>query len=363
MLADEQVELRGDVLGLGGGMQDHRIGLGGEQRGVVVLALQEAVAVVAAHVLENGVAPDDDRGVAGDDQCPVTHLVGVGDQVVGRGRLQDGRQDGRLGHGQLAQVGDAEVALGGGRDAVALVAVEVEVQVGGDDRLLALVARELLRQPDRLDDLLDLPIDCAGRRRQKALPDELLGDRRGASGATRDRVTEGRQDGRGVEARVGPERLVFGAGRGVEDDVRDLGELEDAPVLGSEGGQLDCAGPVVEHRLLAEVEALEEGLGILEVLAVRRVDFHRANERDEAQDEERPKQEEREDDGDPAPGATASAMCAGSIAPTAFAPGEAGLHSGSQDSIGRRAGTPPHPAGGLDEQVRLGVTMKEQVAR
>ncbi|HEX7612708.1 MAG TPA: hypothetical protein VF371_08025, partial [Candidatus Limnocylindrales bacterium] len=94
-----------------------------------------------------------------------------------------------------------------------------------------------------------------------------------------------------------------------------------------------------------------------------RVDFYRANERDEAQDEECPEQEERKNDGDPAPGATASAMCAGSIAPAAFMPGEAGLHSGSQDSIARRAGTPPHPAGVLDEQVFVGVTMKEQVAR
>ena len=81
-----------------------------------------------------------------------------------------------MGNRQLAQIPDAEVALGGGGDAVALVPVEVQVEVVGDDRLLAFLTGELLRELDRLDDLLDLAVDRAGGRRQKALFDELLSD-------------------------------------------------------------------------------------------------------------------------------------------------------------------------------------------
>jgi hypothetical protein len=71
-------------------------------------------------------------------------------------------------------------------------------------------------------------------------------------GAAGDGVAEGRQDGGGVEAGVGPERLVLGARRRVEDDVGDLRELEDAAVLGAERRQLDRAGAVVQDRLLVK---------------------------------------------------------------------------------------------------------------
>jgi hypothetical protein len=130
-----------------------------------------------------------------------------------------GGEDHGLGDRQLAQIRDAEVALGGGGDAVALVAVEVQVQVVGDDRLLAFLTRELLGELDRLDDLLDLAVDRAGGRRQKALFDELLGDGGGASRASGDGVSERRQDRRGIEAGVGPEGLVLCRRGRVEDDV------------------------------------------------------------------------------------------------------------------------------------------------
>ena len=188
LLADEQVEVRGDVLRVGRGMKDNGIGFGHEQGGIVVLALQKTVTVVTAHVFQNGVASDHDRGVVGYDQRPVFHLIGIGDQVVRRGRLQDRGQDGGLSRCQFAQVGYAEVALGGRGNSVALVAVEVEIQIGGDNRLFALFTGELLSQPDRLDDFLDLPIDSRGCWWQEPLPDELLGNRRGATGATRDGV-------------------------------------------------------------------------------------------------------------------------------------------------------------------------------
>ena len=53
---------------------------------------------------------------------------------------------------------DPEVASDRRLHAVALVAVVVLVEVGGDDRLLALLAREVLGHPDRLDDLLELAL-------------------------------------------------------------------------------------------------------------------------------------------------------------------------------------------------------------
>ena len=134
-------------------------------------------------------------------------------------------------------------------------------------------------------------------------------------------------------------------------------------MFGTESGQLDRAGAVVQNRLLAEIEGFEQGFGVVEVLAIGRVDFDRADERDETQDEECREQEYRKNGGDPAAGTTALAMCAGSIASTAFASGETGLHRCSQDSIRWRSGHSSRPAGVLDEPVRLNVTMKEQVAR
>ena len=102
-----------------------------------------------------------------------------------RRRLRDRGEDGVLGEGQLVER-LAEVALGRGLHAVALVAVEVLVEVGGDDRLLARLARERLGQPDRLDDLARLALvgrALERRGRQQPGPDELLGDGRGAARA------------------------------------------------------------------------------------------------------------------------------------------------------------------------------------
>ena len=78
----------------------------------------------------------------------------------------------------------AEVPERRGLHAVALVAVEVLVEVGRHDRLLAGLARERLGQPDRLDDLADLSVvDGAGESvgAQEPRANELLRDRRGAA--------------------------------------------------------------------------------------------------------------------------------------------------------------------------------------
>ena len=102
------------------------------------------------HQVEDVVAALDDLGVLRHDELEVRALLAFGDVVqadlvgiahevvLGRG-LGDRGEDRVLGQGQLVE-GLAEVALGRGLHAVALVAVEVLVQVGGDDLLLARLA-------------------------------------------------------------------------------------------------------------------------------------------------------------------------------------------------------------------------------
>ena len=120
-------------------------------------------------------------------------------EVVVRGRLRQPGEDRRLGRGELEQVVDAEVGLRRRLHAVGLVAVVVLVQVVGDDLLLAGLARVGLRQADRLDDLLDLPLErpvriLDERRVEQPLADELLGDRRRAAAAAAEAVEPGRDD-------------------------------------------------------------------------------------------------------------------------------------------------------------------------
>ena len=304
LLADDQVELRGDHPRLGGGMEHDRFGLGLQYVRVAVLAPQQAVEVVDSHVLQDCVAALHDGLIGWHDEAAVVLLCGVRDQVVCRWRLEDGGQNRGLGNRQCAEIRDAEVALRGGGDPVALVAVEVEVQIGGDDRLLAGVAGEFLRQPDRLDDLLDLAIDGAGRRRQhvRHASNQLLRDSGCATRRAGQGIAQRRQDRGRIEAGVRPERLVFGAGGRVENDVRNLRKGKDAAILRPKGRQLVLPRPVVQHRLLVEVDILEEGLRILQVLAVRGIHPDGAREGDHAQGEEHAQDEEGQYGGDASTG-------------------------------------------------------------
>ena len=127
---------------------------------------------------------------------------------------------------------------------------------------LPAIARVGLGQADRLDDLLELPLDLAVRVLdevlvEQALADELLGDRRGAAAAAAEAVEAGRDDRQRVEARVLPERLVLDRGLGVDDDRRDVLEGDDLAARLAEPGQLDLARPVVDDRLLLERELVE----------------------------------------------------------------------------------------------------------
>ena len=77
LLPHQQVELGRNVCRAICRVEDHRLRLRQQESCVVVLALQQAVAVVLAHVFQDAVAPDHYRLVGGDDPCSVIPLVGV----------------------------------------------------------------------------------------------------------------------------------------------------------------------------------------------------------------------------------------------------------------------------------------------
>jgi len=83
-----------------------------------------------------------------------------------------------------------------------------------------------------------------------------------------------------------------------ENQVRDLLKCQNAPVLGSVGGQLNSPRPVVEDRLLVEWVALEQLSGVSEVAAVRGIDIHGTDECDRAQKRHAPEKNHREDHGE-----------------------------------------------------------------
>ena len=286
------------------------VGLRGQDHGVLLRSSDLGVGdrpglarlredAVPLHGLEDQVAADDDGRAVGHDEdrlaLGVGLLVRVLDEVVRGGGLRNGREDCRLRQGELAEVGDAEIALGGRSHAVALVAVEVLVEVVVHDLLLALVAgRQLLGQPDGLDDLLDLPlVGRAGQHvvRQEAGPDELLGDRGGAAGPARQAVDAGLEDGDRIEAGVLPEGVVLDAGGGIDQDRRQVAVLDERALLLAEPRQLHLAGRVVDDRLLVELDVVEQRLGVGETLAVDGVAADGHDKADEPDQKEGPEEQ------------------------------------------------------------------------
>ena len=303
-MANLEHELGGQPVGRGGRRKHHRLLLRRVVVGRRVLARGEDAARL--HQLQDVVSALDDRRIGWHDQVrlPVGPglLHGVLDQVEVGGGLRDRREDGRLRQGQLAEIRDAPVAAGGCRHPVAAVAVEVLVEVGGDDLLLARDAGELLGQPDRLDDLADLPLERGARERglgQEPRPHQLLGDRRGAARIAGQGIQARGEDPGGIEAGVLPERLVLGGRRRVDEDGRDLVVRDDVALLAGKGGELDLAGPVQDPGLLGEVEVVEDHLRVRKALAVVAERGHRSREPDDARDEKRGEQEDGEGDGDP----------------------------------------------------------------
>ena len=248
---------------LGGLRHEHdRLIAGGEQLCSGVLAVGLRGPAVLGHEGEDLVPALHDGRIGGHHELALRALAlllagldalldGVAHEVVVRGRLRQRGQRRGLGRRELAEIVDAEVRAGGRLHAVALVAVVDLVQVGGDDVLLARFAREVLGEPDRLDDLLELALGEAAPVLEQVVleeahPRQLLGDGRGTAAPAAQRVEAGREDGDGIEAGVLPERLVLDGRRRVEQDRRDLVELDDFALELPEAGELGAVA--VERR-------------------------------------------------------------------------------------------------------------------
>ena len=151
-------------------------------------------------------------------------------------------------------------------------------------RSLPTVARVLVRQAQRLDDLLGLAQVAIGAvddvLGQQPRADELLGDGRCAALARARRVLGDGRDQRGrVDAGVLPERAVLRRRRGVEDQRRDIGVVDDAAALVLEPAQLHLAVAVVDDRGLGEGQVAE----LARVGQVGREDAKRRDRQDAGQ--------------------------------------------------------------------------------
>ena len=301
------------------------------------------------HLVEHVVAPDDDLGGVGNhlldlrgralgaflDRDRAT-VLGVLDEIELRRRLRDRGQQRGLGEGQALEV-LVEVGLRSRLDPVRLVAVEVLVQIGGDDLLLALLAGIGLGQTQGLDDLADLALLAAaveGARGQESGPDQLLGDRRAAAGMAAQRVGRRGDEAGGIEARVGPEVLVLDRGGRVEHLGRDVGERDDLALELAEARQLDLVGSVEDDGLLIERQVAQGVARVGQALAVVAVGGGNADHPRQADREEGREEQDRDRDGDSPDGGRAAGPLAAEAAPMALPPREAGLHDGPHDSIG-----------------------------
>ena len=190
-----------------------------------------------------------------------------------------------------------EVGIRGGPDPVGVVPVVHLVQVHLDDALLALLARVAVVEAQGEDRLLDLPLDLrasgsamssASKRRMRTSCWQIV-RRPGDRLAGLEVLEHGPRDGAEVDARVRPEGLVLGGHLGVDHHLRDLGEVDLAPILDGERGELGAIGG--EHRRsLGEVEVLDVG-DIGQAARERGVDVEQ-----EREDADRQHAEDAEDD-------------------------------------------------------------------
>ncbi len=212
--------------------------------------------------------------------------------VAARGLRQAGQERG-LRQGQLGQVGDAEVVRRRRLDAIRTVAVVDQVEVGGQDPLLAGAARIGLGHLGGHDLLADLVLEAAaaqerqlrrfadvglalggggrievGRRAGRAarrrrlllrrrdrtgVLDDLLGDRGGTlhDGAGLEVGHHRAADALQVDAVVRPEGPILARHGRVDDDLGKLVEGDGLAVLAFEARQQGLAGAVVDVGRLA----------------------------------------------------------------------------------------------------------------
>ncbi len=194
-------------------------------------------------------------------------VLGVGDDVVLAGGVEQGGEVGALGGGEVLGV-DAEVGLGGGLDAVGAAAEEAGVEVALEDLVLALLAVEL----DRDEELLHLAGDGLFLG-QVVVLDVLLGD--GGAGLLAlagGGVPAGADHRHGVDGGLGVEVAVLGGEDGVLGFLGDAGEADalavDLAVAGEDGAvgvQVDVGllggegvGGGDLHEVVAEEEAADD---------------------------------------------------------------------------------------------------------
>ena len=272
----------------------------GHRVGLVALRLRDPA--VAEHRVEDlGATPD--RGRCGLLGARVAIRVLV--RVVHARQLGQAGQERGLRQGELGEVADAEVVRGGGLDPVRAVAVVDEVEVRGEDPLLALHAGVLRGHLAGEDLLTDLVVDArvlarcrrrahlllrsrgglgrrGGRVRRHAgvdrlarggragldallraedrgVVDHLLGEGRGAAhdAAGLDVRIHRRQCGPVIHPVVRPEAAVLGRHGGVDQVLRDLVVGDGVAVLALESGQEGLAGAVVDVGGLRQRQVVE----------------------------------------------------------------------------------------------------------
>ena len=152
-------------------------------------------------------------------------LIGVHGGVPRGGRGDDGREERRLGQGQLVRA-VAEVGLGGGVDAVGATTEVDRVHVGADDLVLRLLTVDL----DRQDGFLELARVGRGLAHVVALH-VLLGERRTTLACAAAQVVDERaENALQVDAVVRVERAVLGGDDRLGHIVGQLRRVDDLTI-------------------------------------------------------------------------------------------------------------------------------------
>ena len=183
--------------------------------------------------------------------------LGVAHGVVARGQLDDAGERCGLGHRQLGERLAVE-GLGGGGNAIAALAEEDHVQVGGEDLFL----REIALHPVGEEHLGELAAQRLVER-EEHVARGLLGDRAAALAGVGGGHVHHQRAGHAhpVEAGVLEEPVVLGGEHGLADHLGDLVEgHRDASLLADLGDE--AAGPGIDpqgHRQLDLVHGLGRG--------------------------------------------------------------------------------------------------------
>ena len=189
---------------------------------------------------------------------------------VARRRLEQAGQQRRLGQRDLGG-GLAEVAPGGGVDAVGAGAEIHPVEIQGQDLVLGQMALE----PDRQQQLLHLALEMALMRQEQVLG-QLLGDRAAAlADAAGAQIAErGADDAARIEARMAVEAAVLGGddrggepgrqpvdGDGIADGGAEAGDGPAADVEQGGGRRADDAGDGARIGQVAREPQRDRGHG------------------------------------------------------------------------------------------------------